>query len=117
MNEEASPSKNGNSTTALAKLLNQLNLPTLALVLLTGGGNWFKTQNTGDEQRIEIHRAIQQVHELHDALQETEKRQRTALNNQLQILEHDAVLLREVHDIASKLERLKRLDQMRGAPE
>jgi hypothetical protein len=107
----------GNSSNALAKLLNQLNLPTLALILVTGGTNWFKTQNTGDEQRIEIKHAIAQVHDLHESLDETEKRQRTALNNQTQILEHDTVLLKEVHDIAVKLENLKRMDQMRGAPE
>jgi hypothetical protein len=106
-----------NSTSAMAKLLNQLNLPTLGLILLMGGGNWFATEKNGVDRGAQLDQAVSQIRELHAALDDTEKRQRTALANQTQILEHDTVLLREVHAITVKLENLKRLDQMRGAPE
>jgi hypothetical protein len=82
------PSENGsNATGALAKLLHQLNLPTLGMIMLMGGGNFFATKTTSDEQRGDILRAIREVHELHEALDDFEKRQKQALDNQNQILE------------------------------
>jgi hypothetical protein len=100
-------SASGNSGTAVAKLLNQLNLPTLALVLLTGGGNWFATEKNSTDRDHQFNQAFRQIRDLHDALEETEKRQRIAIDNQTKILEHDTVLLKEVHDIATRLENLK----------
>jgi chromosome segregation ATPase len=113
MGENNSSGSNGSAM--LAKLLNQLNIPTLAVILLTGGGNLLATHKLSDEQKLEIKAALRQVHDLHEALDETEKRQRTALDNQRQLLEHDSVLLKEVHDIAIRLNQLRDLDQMRGA--
>lgn len=88
MSEDAA--KNGNNTTALAKLLNQLNLPTLLLIAVTGGGNLLATKQTGDEGRAE---AIRQIRDLHNALDEFEKRQKTVLDNQEQILRNDSTIL------------------------
>jgi hypothetical protein len=99
------------SGTAIANLLNQLNLPTLALILLTGGGNWLATEKNSADRDHQFNKAFQQIRDLHDALDETEKRQRMALDNQTKILEHDTVLLKEVHDIATRLESLKHSDQ------
>jgi hypothetical protein len=103
--EEAAPKNGGNNTAA--KLLNQLNLPTLALVLLTGGGNWFATERNSADRDSQFHQAFRQIRDLHEALDETEKRQRTALDNQMKILEHDTVLLKEVHELTTKMEKLK----------
>jgi hypothetical protein len=72
-----------NSSSALAKLLNQLNVPTLALILLTGGSNLFATKQAGDEGRAE---AIRQIRDLHNALDEFENRQKDILQNQTTIL-------------------------------
>lgn len=72
-----------NGSSALAKLLNQLNLPTLALILITGGGNWFATKSTSDEQRTIV---VRQVRDLHEALDDFEKRQKQILDNQAEIL-------------------------------
>jgi hypothetical protein len=101
----------------MAKMLSQLNLPTLALILLTGGGNFFATKENSTDRDHQFNQAFKQIADLHEALDDTEKSQRTALDNQTRILEHDTVLLKEVHEIATKLENLRRLDQMRGAPE
>jgi thymidylate synthase len=65
--------KNGNSSSALAKLLNQLNLPTLALVLLTGGGNWFATEQNAQINSHEIQKAIDEVHRIFENQQRREQ--------------------------------------------
>jgi ABC-type phosphate transport system auxiliary subunit len=79
--------KNNNGSTVLAKLLNQLNLPTLAMILLMGGGNLFQGAQSSQENHREIDRAIQEVHQLYEKLDETERRQLKALANQQEILE------------------------------
>jgi ABC-type oligopeptide transport system ATPase subunit len=90
----------GNGTSALAKLLNQLNLPTLGLILLMGGGNWFTTKATSDEQRGEIHKAVRQINDLHESISEFEGRQKDeigkateSLNNQSQMLRNQTNML------------------------
>lgn len=100
MSEAQEPKNNGSA--ALAKLLNQLNLPTLALILITGGSNWFATHSTSDEQRADISRAIRQVHDLHAELTEWEERQKQGLNNQKDIL-------RSLDNQSKILEQLKPL--------
>lgn len=108
MTSDSEPApKNGNSTTALAKLLGQLNLPTLALILLTGGGNWFATEKQSTDRDSQFHQAFRQLRDVHEALEETDKRQRAAMDNQQRLLEHDAQLLKEVHEISLRLDRLK----------
>lgn len=86
-----------NNTTTTAKLLNQLNVPTLATVLLVGGSNFFTTKTTSEEQRAETLRAVREIHELHAALDDFEKRQKDLLEGQRvqnQILEQ----LRQRHE-------------------
>jgi ABC-type oligopeptide transport system ATPase subunit len=84
----------GNGTSALAKLLNQLNLPTLGLILLMGGGNWFTTKATSDEQRQEIHKAVRQINDLHDSITEFEVRQKDAISKANESLGNQAQMLR-----------------------
>lgn len=108
MSEEQTTSKNG--TTALASLLNQLNLPTLALILITGGGNWFATKATSDEQRADILKAVSQIHDLHESLDEFEQRQKetlikatTALDNQNQLLRNQSMMISNQQQLISQL--------------
>ena len=103
--DEEPPAKNGNHTKAVAKLLNQLNLPTLALILLTGGGNWFATKETGNEQREELGRAIRQIEDLHAALAQTEARQKEALENLASLMRGQTAVF------SNQLEVLKKIDQ------
>jgi hypothetical protein len=70
--EEAPPKNGGNSSTALAKLINQINLPTLALILLTGGGNWFATDHNAQINRHEIQKAIDEIHRIFENQQRRE---------------------------------------------
>jgi ABC-type phosphate transport system auxiliary subunit len=82
VNEEKN---NGNS--ALAKLLNSVNLPTLGLILAMGGGNLFQGITSSQENRHEIDRAIREVHLLYEKLDDTDARQLKALANQQEILQ------------------------------
>ena len=91
--------------TALAKLLNQLNLPTLALILLTGGGNWFATERTSTEQKEELAKAFNEIHDLHSALSEFEARQKESLENQAQLIRGQTI------SVQNQLEVLKKLEQ------
>lgn len=90
---ETSENKNGNNTTAITKLLGQLNLPTLATILLMGGSNFFATKSTSDEQRVDTLRAVSQIHDLHDAIDGFEKRQKSVLDNEAQILRNQQQLI------------------------
>jgi hypothetical protein len=58
------PNSGGNSNSALAKMLGQLNLPTLALIVLSGGGNWFATEQNAQLNRHEIDKAIAEIHRI-----------------------------------------------------
>jgi uncharacterized protein YllA (UPF0747 family) len=48
--------------------LKNLNWPTVILILITGGGNFLATQNNSGQRQYQIDRAIEQIRELHDAL-------------------------------------------------
>ena len=95
----------------LANLVKNLNWPTVALIALTGGGNWLATLQNRSEIDYSRDRVFRQVQDLHDALGEFEKRQKTlleaietALKNQTRILdnqnktmESDTKLLEQLH--------------------
>jgi ABC-type phosphate transport system auxiliary subunit len=85
------PSSSANSSSpngsALAKVASQLNLPTLGLILAMGGGNLFQGITSSEANKHEIDRAIREVHDLHEKLDETDARQLKALANQQEILE------------------------------
>jgi hypothetical protein len=92
-NEPLTPTNN--SSSALTKLLSQINLPTLAMIVLMGGGNLFATKDDGRLTREEGQRVIAQVNDLHNALDDFEKRQK-------QILENQADILRRLQDIQKR---------------
>jgi hypothetical protein len=100
--------KNGGSP--LAKVLNQLNLPTLAMILLMGGGNLLKTNQTSEEML----RAIRQIDDLHDAVREFEARQKDALNKATAALDNQNVLLRNQAMMISNQQQL--ISQIKGRP-
>lgn len=85
----------GNSTSALAKLLNQINLPTLAMILLMGGGNIFATKDDGRLTREEAQRVVSQVRDMHNALDDFENRQK-------QMIEKEDDALRRLTQLQNK---------------
>src|SRR5258705_1171135 len=93
-----------NNTTTMTKMLNQLNLPTLATILLMGGSNFFVTKTTSDDQRQDTLRAVREIHELHDALEAFEKRQKDLLEGQNNSLRNQTQML---SNQSSMLEHLK----------
>lgn len=65
-----------NKTNALAALLNKLDLPTIAMIVLMGGGNWLQTKASTEFNAHEIQRATQEIHDLYPKLQEAIDRQK-----------------------------------------
>lgn len=63
-------------TNALAGLLNKLDLPTIGMIVLMGGGNWLTTKAGNDFNAQEIERATREIHDLYPKLQEAIDRQK-----------------------------------------
>jgi hypothetical protein len=97
--------------------LKDLNWPTLILILFSGGANLLTTQKNSSAREYQIDQAVSQIRELHGALDDFEKRQKQSLENTNQLLEHDSVLLKEVHAISLNLQSSHRNEEMRGAPQ
>lgn len=102
--EETNGQKNGSS--ALAKLLNQVNLPTLALILLTGGGNFFQGIQLGHEGHEERDRALREIHQLYGRINDFEERQEKSLANQKVIIESNAEQVRNQTELLNKQHEL-----------
>jgi hypothetical protein len=93
MSDDAQNGKN-NGSTALANVLNQLNLPTLAMIMLMGGGNWLATKSTGDLNYHEIQRATTEVHDLYPRLMEALRNQNEMMESQTRQLQNQGTMLK-----------------------
>lgn len=105
-------SNNSNGSSTLAKLLNQLNLPTLALILLTGGGNWFVTKQDGELTREDTDRARRQLQSLYNSINDFENRQKETIKNvtiildrQNQELKNQTTILERQEEVINQLHR------------
>src|SRR5215510_13154083 len=95
----------------LAESLGSVNIPTIILIILTGGGNLISSLQNRGEIDLSRERVFRQVDELHSSLTEFEKRQdkvlegiERSLKNQEQILasqnkvmESDTRILEQLH--------------------
>lgn len=75
-----------------AKALNNLNWPTLVLILMSGGANLFLTDkgNVGIQgNREELQSALRQIRDIYHAVDQTDQRQQMAIRNFEQLLEND----------------------------
>jgi hypothetical protein len=72
----------------------------LVLVGLSGLGNWVATNNNGGETRTQVNvareQAFRDLHELRDALDDFEKRQKAVLDNQQRMLDNQGRILAEI---------------------
>lgn len=93
---ESNEAKSNNGNTALAKILHQLNVPTLLTVMLMGGGNLFQGLRSSASNHEELERAIREVHQLYAKLDETEQRQLKALANQTELLKNQQEILQQL---------------------
>lgn len=89
-----------------SKALANLNWPTVALILISGGGNLLLTQEKTSNNHAEIDRAIRQIREMHDNLGEFEKTQQQeldgisqALKNQNKIMDKQTDTLEYLHNV------------------
>lgn len=86
-NENEKNNSSGVAGNALAKILNQLNAPTLITIMLMGGGNLFQGIQSSASNHDEIERAIKEVHQLYSKIDDTEQRQLKGMANQQILLE------------------------------
>jgi len=94
-----------------------LNWPTVALIIASGGVNLLGTHTGNVEITQEQREGLRQMRDLHAEIDDFKRWQRLAGENQQQMMKNDSKLLEEVHEIAVRLDRLKSLDQMRGMPQ
>jgi len=109
MNEEQAEAK--------ANGLKGLNWPTVVMILASGAGNLFVTQHSGSQLSYEQQEGLRNIRELHSELDDFKRWQTQAGKNQEDLMRSDSQILREIHDIAVRLDRLKSLDQQRGMPQ
>jgi hypothetical protein len=108
---ETQPSSKNGLVTLLSSLASSgdkaIQFGILALVGLSGLGNWVATNNNGGETRTQVNvareQAFRDLHELRDALDDFEKRQKAVLEglqvsarNQQQMLDNQGRILSEV---------------------
>jgi len=94
-----------------------LNWPMVAMIIASGGINLLSTTQNGTQVREDQERAYRRVQQMHQAMDDFEKRQAKALENQNTIMKNDTELLNQIHAIVERLDRLKTFDQQRGAPQ
>ena len=87
MDEQASePPDQSNGSKALAKLLGQINIPTL-LAILTMNGWSIGATNSGNAQReAQVDQAVREIHAIHQLIDEFESFHKQELANQQNIL-------------------------------
>jgi hypothetical protein len=107
-------------TAGLGKLA--LNWPTVMLILVTGGGNFLVTEREGAARHADLERAFTQIAQLHDALDDSEKRQKETLdgmhvalkahNDELDgihdTLKNQSTILANLHEIGSAVSALRK---------
>ena len=104
MNQQygAKKAEEGNGSTINLKTINW---PTLILVLLTGGGNLIATNQNSKQRESDAYRAFSQVKDLHEALDEFEKRQKQTLERIDQSLSNQVEMLKNQHEILTQIQK------------
>src|ERR1700757_2741703 len=99
---ESPQSSNGRPANGID--LKNLNWPTVILILVTGGGNLWATHENSTQRQYQVDQALQQIRDLHNALDDFETRQKkllegidTGLKNQTQMLKNQNEILEEFH--------------------
>jgi hypothetical protein len=92
--EQQQPSSS--STDGVSKILTHLNWPTVALIALTGGGNFLLTNQGNNFNKEELERAIRQVKDLHNDIDQTDKRQKAAIEALEKLANQNNQILQEL---------------------
>jgi len=108
--------ENGSASSNTGNAKAGLNWPTVVMILASGAGNFFATHQGNTALSFEQQEGLRNIRELHSELDDFKRWQQKAGDNQQQLMANDSHLLSEVHAIAVRLDRLKTLDQQRGAP-
>ena len=77
MNDEnGQPKKNGLLQLIFGSGDTTVKLVTIALVVISGGGNFLATNNLSNQERDDRDRAVREIHDLHEALDTAFRRQK-----------------------------------------
>jgi hypothetical protein len=93
------------SSTGNGNALRNLNWPTVALIALTGGGNLLATNQNSQQRQYDYQRASSQINDLHNALDDFEKRQKQQLADLENILQNETKMLQNQSDVISELRK------------
>jgi hypothetical protein len=80
-----------------------LNWPTVILILLTGGGNFLATNRAEQTSTTEMERARNEVHQIHQSVDDFEKGMKASFENQNRILANQTRMLETQQSILSEL--------------
>jgi hypothetical protein len=89
----------------MASLVSNMNWPTVALIALTGGGSIFTSLSNRsqiDEGRAQV---VRQVADLHNSLEDFERRQKQMLDGIHDSLNNQTVMLSNQKDILTELKK------------
>jgi hypothetical protein len=97
MNAPAPTNSNGGRSALLNTLASSGNqvvqLGTLALVGVSGLTSFFQTNQVGEQGRVDRDKAIHEIHQLYDKVDDFEARQKKVLENQTRMLENQNGML------------------------
>jgi hypothetical protein len=96
---------NGSESSNIGNALKNLNWPTVALILATGGGNWLATHETSNQLSYDQAEAIAKIRELHKSMDEFEARQRQALEGVSFVLKNETEILENQKQIMAQLRK------------
>ena len=106
-------SENGKAKNGAAALnaLANLNWPTVALIILTGGTNWFTARQGASQlsQQLtqEQQEALHKIRDVHDSLEVFEAGMRSSLTNQAQILDNQSQMLQDQKSVLKQIRDLQ----------
>jgi hypothetical protein len=100
----ADASSNDNGQRA-AKIMENMNWPTVALIALTGGGNLLSSWQNRSQIDTGREQVIRQVSDLHNSLDDFERRQKQMLDGIHDSLNNQSAMLNNQRDILTQLKK------------
>jgi hypothetical protein len=85
-----------------------IKLATIALILISGGGNLFATKSVEHTNTEEWNRAIREIHDLHSALSGALERQKQILESNKKSLDNMDHAMKELDEIGDYIREQKR---------
>jgi hypothetical protein len=99
--QEGQQKSNGAATMAALKD----NWVALVAIILTGGGNFFATSQNSQQRQYDVQRVVSQINDLHNALDDFEKRQKLQLEDLEIVLKNQSKMLENQNAMITELKK------------